>query len=120
MKFEKIKTLLKALKILLYIHPDVDDLIKDDFYFLTHPNGPILCAWPYSEACRAVPVPSSMMYAPSLFPSSIRATQALCPETYSMQNLMMNIVTINMMREMNDKMIFWMISVIFSDFSIRA
>ena len=39
MKFEKIKTL--SLKILLFTHPDVDDLIKDDFYFLTHPNGAV-------------------------------------------------------------------------------
>ena len=36
MKFEKNKNA-KDLKILLFTHPDVDDLIKDDFYFLTHP-----------------------------------------------------------------------------------
>ena len=35
MKFEKI-----GLKILLFTHSGVDDLIKDDFYFLTHPNQP--------------------------------------------------------------------------------
>ena len=30
----------KSLKIYLFTHPDEDDLIKDTFYFLTHPNTP--------------------------------------------------------------------------------
>ena len=37
MKFGKKNA--EGLKILLFTHPDVDDLINDTFYFLTHPSG---------------------------------------------------------------------------------
>ena len=46
LKKRKMKEILKnknakSFKILLSMHPDVDDLIKDTLFFLTHPNDSV-------------------------------------------------------------------------------
>ena len=53
MIFEKIKNT-EGIKFFLFTHPDVDDLIKDTFYFLTRPSLNVYVGLPACAKTRVL------------------------------------------------------------------